>query len=118
VPKLHGVEAAGLTAAAADKILAAIKKDLEILRQFNWPVDRLERSGFSKRYEREIPNVIAKMEDVTFERGEGPRISIVACIHSWIEDFSQAKALMNLERSSACGQESCQNEIREFVLSH
>jgi hypothetical protein len=32
VPKLHGVEAAGLTAAAGDKILAAIKKDLEILR--------------------------------------------------------------------------------------
>jgi hypothetical protein len=30
------------------------------------------RSGFSKRYESEIPNDIAKMEDVTFEKGEGP----------------------------------------------
>ena len=99
MPKLHGVEAAGLTAAAGDKILAVIKKDLEILRQFNRRVDHLERSGFSKRYESEIPNVIAKMEDVTFERGEGPRFSIVARIHSWIEDFSQ-------------------DEIDAFVLSY
>lgn len=36
-----------------------------------------------------IPSVIAKMEDVTFEKVEGPRFSIVALIHSWIEDFSQ-----------------------------
>jgi hypothetical protein len=99
VPKLHGVEAAGLTPAAGDKILAAIKKDLDILRQFNRRVDRLERSGFSKRYESEIPNVIAKMEDVTFERGEGSSSSIVARIHSWIEDFSQ-------------------DEIDAFVLSY
>ena len=91
MPKLHGVEAAGLTAAAGDKILAAIKKDLDILRQFNRRVDRLERSGFSKRYESEIPNVIAKMEDVTFEQGEGSSSSIVARIHSWIEDFSQVE---------------------------
>ena len=29
MPKLHGVEAAGLTATAGDKILAAIKEDVE-----------------------------------------------------------------------------------------
>lgn len=39
------------------------------------------------------------MEDVTFERGERPRFSIVARIHSWIEDFSQ-------------------DEIDAFVLSY
>jgi hypothetical protein len=39
VPKLHGVEAAGLTAAAGGKILAAVKKDLEIL-----PIQQPSRS--------------------------------------------------------------------------
>lgn len=97
--KLHGVEAAGLTIAEGDEILAAIEDDLEVLREFNRRVDRLERSGFSKRYETEVPNVIAKMEDVTFENGEGPRFSIVARIHAWIEDFSQ-------------------DEIDAFVLSY
>jgi hypothetical protein len=145
-----------LTAAAGDKILAAIKKDLEILRQFNRRVDRLERSGFSKRYESEIPDVIAKMEDVTFEWGEGPRFSIVARIHSWIEDFSQdeidafvlsyrvftqrndwlsipslakihekhwmsenpRECFEDARRQLNCGQDSCQNGIREFVPNH
>jgi len=97
--KLLGAEAAGLTRAEEGKILAAVEQDLEVLREFNRRVDRLERSGFSKRYESEIPNVIAKLEDVTFEKVEGPRFSIVARIHSWIEDFSQ-------------------DEIDAFVLSY
>ena len=80
--KLLGAEAAGLTRAEEGKILAAVEQDLEVLREFNRRVDRLERSGFSKRYESEIPNVIAKLEDVTFEKVEGPRFSIVARIHS------------------------------------
>jgi hypothetical protein len=37
-----GVEATGLTAIEADAILAAIEKDLEVLREFNRRVDRLE----------------------------------------------------------------------------
>jgi hypothetical protein len=91
----------GIRSAArpGDKILAAIKKDLEILRQFNRRADRLERSGLGKRYESEIPNVIAKIKDVTFERGDGARSSIVARIHPWIEDFRQ-------------------DEIDAFVLSY
>jgi hypothetical protein len=99
VLKLLGAEAAGLTRAEGDQILAVIENDLEVLRQVNRRVDRLERCGFSKRYESEIPNVIAKMEDVTFEKVEGPRFSIIARIHSWIEDFSQ-------------------DEIDAFVLSY
>jgi len=87
--KIGGGDAAGLTPRQLNRIVKAIEEDLELLEDFNRRVDRLERSGFSKRYEAEIPNVIAKMEDVSFERGEGPRFSFVARIHSWIENFSQ-----------------------------
>ena len=75
MPKLHGIEEAGLSAAGAEEAFAPIAQDLEVLRQFNRRVNRLEQSGFSKRYENEIPNVIAKMDDVTFEKGErDPRL--------------------------------------------
>jgi len=42
--KLLGAEAAGLTRAKEGKILAAVEQDLEVLREFNRRVDRLERS--------------------------------------------------------------------------
>lgn len=51
--KLLGAEAAGLTRSEGNKILAAIENDLEVLREFNRRVDRLERSGISKCYESE-----------------------------------------------------------------
>lgn len=97
--KIQGGEAAGLTTAQESGIAASIEGDLELLRAFCRRVDRLERSGFSKRFEAEIPRVIAKMEDVSFEKGKGARFSFIARIHSWIEDFSQ-------------------DEIDAFVLSY
>ena len=97
--RIDGAEAAGLKADDVRRIIDNIKNDLKLLGDFNRRVGRLERSGFSKRYEADIPNVIAKMEDVTFNSSDGPRFSIVARIHSWIEDFSQ-------------------DEIDAFVLSY
>jgi hypothetical protein len=99
VLKLQGGKAAGLTKAQESRIVASIEGDLELLRAFCRRVDHLERSGFSKRFEVEIPRVIAKMEDVSFEQGKGASFSFVARIHSWIEDFSQ-------------------DEIDAFVLSY
>jgi hypothetical protein len=55
MPELHGIEDAGLSPAEAEEMLSPIARDLEILRQFNRRVDRLEQSGFSRRYENEIP---------------------------------------------------------------
>ncbi|MBA7473269.1 hypothetical protein ES707_08604 [subsurface metagenome] len=87
--KIEGGDVAGLTPRQLNRIAQAIDEDLELLEDFNRRVDRLERSGFSKRYEADIPNVIARMENVSFEGGDGPRLSFVAQVHSWIEDFSQ-----------------------------
>ncbi|WP_407180430.1 hypothetical protein [Bradyrhizobium sp. STM 3562] len=97
--KVNGTEAAGLTPAEADQIATSVERDLDLLRAFCRRVDRLEQSGFSKRFEADVPNVIAKMSEPSFQREEGPRFSIVARIESWVEDFSQ-------------------DEIDAFVLSY
>jgi hypothetical protein len=68
---------------------AAIRADLETLRLFNRKVDRLEQSGFWKRYENEVPNVVAKFGDVRFEKTGEARFDIIGRVHSWLEDFSQ-----------------------------
>ncbi len=99
MPKLHGIEEAGLSAAEAEEILAPIARDLEILHQFNRRVDRLEQSGFAKRYESEIPNVVVKMDNLAFEKNEGLQLSFSGLVESWLEDFSQ-------------------DEIDAFVLSY
>jgi DNA-binding Lrp family transcriptional regulator len=96
---IEGAESAGLRAAEIRQIVRDIENGLRLLGDFNRRVDRLERSGFSKRYEADIPNVIAKMEDVALNSSDGPPFSIVARVHSWIEDFSQ-------------------DEIDAFVLSY
>lgn len=66
-----------------------IRNDLEVLRRFNRRVDRLEQSGFWKRYEREIPNAIAKFENVRLERTGETQIEIIGQITSWLADFNQ-----------------------------
>jgi hypothetical protein len=97
--KIKGSEIAGLKADDVRRITEDIENDLRLLGDFNRRVDRLERSGFSKRYEADIPNVVIKMDDITINREDGPRFSIGGRVHSWIEDFSQ-------------------DEIDAFVLSY
>jgi hypothetical protein len=99
MPKINGAEAAGLTTAQADQIATSVARDLDLLRAFCRRVDRLEQSGFSKRFETDVPRVIATMNEPSFHREEGPRFSIVARVESWVEDFSQ-------------------DEIDAFVLSY
>jgi hypothetical protein len=67
----------------------AINAQLDILRQFNRKVDRLEQSGFCRRFDIETPNVIAKFEDVTFEKMGDTTFNIVGRLDSWLEDFNQ-----------------------------
>jgi hypothetical protein len=89
MPKINGGEATGLTSAETERIAASIERDLDVLRAFCRRVDRLDRSGFSKRFETDIPRVIIKMDDVSSERQERTRASIAGCVDSWVEDFSQ-----------------------------
>jgi hypothetical protein len=69
--------------------MTAINAQIDILRQFNRKVGRLEQSGFCRRFDTEIPNVIAKFEDVTFEKTGDTTFNIVGRIDSWLEDFNQ-----------------------------
>jgi hypothetical protein len=72
------------------KLPVAIKKVLEVLRLFNRKVDKLGQFGFWKRYQDEVPNAIVKMEEPRFEKvDDRGRFSIIARVHSWLEDFNQ-----------------------------
>jgi hypothetical protein len=69
--------------------MAAINAQIEVLGLFNRKVDKLEQGGFCKRYETEVPNVIAKFADVKFEKTGHASFAIMGRIHSWVEDFNQ-----------------------------
>lgn len=68
---------------------AEIEAQLDVLREFNRKVDRLERTGFWKRYENETPNVIMKMDDLIIEKSDDASFSLLGRIHSWIPEFDQ-----------------------------
>jgi hypothetical protein len=67
----------------------AIKRQLDTLRAFNSKVDRLEQTRFWHRYENLTPNVIMKMEDVTFEKTGTASMAIIGRIDAWLEEFDQ-----------------------------
>src|SRR5712692_9559340 len=50
-----------------DAQFRAINEQLDVLREFNRKADRLEQTGFWRRYENLAPNVVMKMNDMKFE---------------------------------------------------
>jgi hypothetical protein len=66
-----------------------IDEKLDVLREFNRRVDRIEKTKFWLRYENETPNVIVKMDKVQFERAGSARFSMLGQIDAWMEDFDQ-----------------------------
>ncbi|WP_036015876.1 hypothetical protein [Bradyrhizobium yuanmingense] len=68
---------------------AEITTQLDVLREFNLKVDRLEQTGFWKRYENETPNVVMKMDDLIMEKTGDTSFSMLGRIHSWIPEFNQ-----------------------------
>lgn len=71
------------------ELTPAMKAQLETLRRFNRRVNRIEQSGFWKRYANAEPHVISKMENVTTEHTGGNSFAIFGRIHSMLKDFSQ-----------------------------
>jgi len=65
------------------------KDDLGVLRLFNEKVARLERSGLAKRYKKAIPNVVAKFDDVKFEKVDGASLTFVGRVRAWVPDFDE-----------------------------
>jgi len=73
----------------SDRRLREVRQQLDVLRHFNRKVERLEQSGFCRRFDNETPNVIAKFKDVKFEKTGDTTFNIVGRIDSWLEDFNQ-----------------------------
>jgi len=69
--------------------MAEIEAQLDILRQFNRKVERLERSGFCRRYENELPNVVARFEEVKFRKTGAATFEMLGRLNSVLEDFNQ-----------------------------
>jgi hypothetical protein len=59
----------------------AINRQLDTLRAFNSKVDRLEQTKFWHRYKNLTPNVIMKMEDVTFEKTGTASMGVTVTVH-------------------------------------
>jgi ribosomal protein L30 len=71
------------------KLTPALRKDLEALRRFNRRVTRTEQSAFWKRYTDQIPNAVARFENVQFEKAGPAGFAMQGKIHSFLEGFNQ-----------------------------
>lgn len=69
----------------------AMKNDLAVLQRFNRRATRTEQSAFWKRYADQVPNVIARFENVKFEKTGPTSVAMHGRIHSWLEDFDQTE---------------------------
>jgi len=72
-----------------DAQLRAINEQLDVLREFNRKVDRLEQTGFWRRYENLTPNVVMKMNDMKFEPTGATSFAMMGRVESWLEEFDQ-----------------------------
>lgn len=63
---------------------------IETLKSFNAKIDRLERSGFAKRFENEVPEVMAKFESPIdfYNHGDG-NFTLGGKIESWVPDYNE-----------------------------
>lgn len=62
---------------------------LDTLRSFNKRVERLERSGFSKRFSEETTEVLAKFESIKYETLGNGRYNLIGKIKSWVPDYNE-----------------------------
>ena len=71
------------------ELTSIIKAQLETLSRFNRRVDRIEQSGFWKRYANEEPHVISRMQDMTTVLTSDTSFAMTGRIHSILKNFSQ-----------------------------
>ena len=63
---------------------------IETLKSFNSKIDRLERSGFSKRFLNETPEVLAKFKSpMNFENHGDGNFTLSGEIESWVIDYNE-----------------------------
>ena len=63
---------------------------IETLKSFNARIERLERSGFAKRFENEVPEVMAKLESpIDFQNHGDGKFTLGGKIESWVPDYNE-----------------------------
>ena len=63
---------------------------IETLKSFNTKIERLERSGFAKRFDNEVPEVMAKFESpIDFKNHENGNFTFGGKIESWVPDYNE-----------------------------
>ena len=62
---------------------------IETLESFNAKIERLERSGFSKRFSNDTPEVMAKFKSVNFENLGDGQFTLTGEIDSWVTDYNE-----------------------------
>src|SRR6266852_2976468 len=72
-----------------DEITPAKKNAFDVLRRFNRRVTRTEQSAFWRRFATEVPNVITRMDKMTFKNTGDTSFEMQGVIHSSLEDFDQ-----------------------------
>jgi hypothetical protein len=63
---------------------------IETLKSFNAKIERLERSGFAKKFENEVPEVLAKFESpIDFQNHGDGNFTLGGKIESWVPDYNE-----------------------------
>jgi ribosomal protein L30 len=71
------------------KITPAQKSAFDLLKRFNRRVTRTEQSAFWRRFATQVPNVISRMDKMTFKKTGDTSFEMQGVIHSSLEDFDQ-----------------------------
>jgi len=71
------------------EITPAKKNVFDVLRRFNRRVTRTEQSAFWRRFATQVPNVISRMDKMTFKKTGDTSFEMQGVIHSSLEDFDQ-----------------------------
>jgi ribosomal protein L30 len=71
------------------EITPAKKNVFDVLRRFNRRVTRTEQSAFWRRFATQMPNVISRMDKMTFKKTGDTSFEMQGVVHSSLEDFDQ-----------------------------
>jgi len=99
-----------------DAQLRAINEQLDVLREFNRKVDRLEQTGFWRRYENLTPNVVMKMNDMKFEPTGATSFAMMGRVESWLEEFDQDEIRINLRAGPFYSPLRCSSTVADCAL--
>jgi hypothetical protein len=66
-----------------------MRQELELLRNFNAKVGRLERTRFVKRFENDVPEVFMSFEELKITDLGNGQLNFFGKLKSWVPDFDE-----------------------------